>query len=78
MKLKQQNYEKIAKLYLIIIDKKAGLKIKASLLLRSCSPEVYSQFLTDLCKLVGNGPLNKQQTDHLQILKSNEAPISIS
>ena len=25
LKLKQQNYEKIAKLYLIIIDKKAGV-----------------------------------------------------
>ena len=31
-KLKKQNYENIAKLYLIIIDKKAGLKIKVSLL----------------------------------------------
>ena len=32
LKLKQQNYEKNAKLYLILIDKKAGLKIKVSLL----------------------------------------------
>ena len=31
-KLKQQNYEKIAILYLIVIDKKAGLEIKVSLL----------------------------------------------
>ena len=31
-KLKKQNYENIAKLYLIIIDKKAGLKIKVSLM----------------------------------------------
>ena len=31
-KLKKQNYENIAKLYLIIIDKKAGLKIKVSCL----------------------------------------------
>ena len=32
LKLKQPNYEKNAKLYLIKINKKAGLKIKNSLL----------------------------------------------